>query len=230
MAYGIGGIQNQKRLIRAQPNPLDKSTVVSIYPKAIYERKPTIQPGEFRIPAGTYDKPAILVVGSSSWWRDTENDMALEIPHWSTQIANSIVDDYCSGLHCCNMGDAKPGLFHLPGELTVIEVKTNHKADLDRANEKQKNYFKALILEADISWARTNGNPIAISDEMRLAAQEMGAKDKPWIKDFTTYEMTSCPMCGTLRNSAYPICHNCKSVLDPEKAKALGLKFVSSGV
>lgn len=225
MAYGIGGVQNQKRLIRAQPNPMDKSTIVSIYPKPIYERKPTIQPGEFRIAAGTYDKPAILVVGSSSWWRDTENDMALEIPHWSIQIADSIVNDYCNGLHCCNMGDAMPGLFHLPGNLTVAEIKTKHKAELDNAAAKQKNYFKALILEADVSWARTNGNPIAISDEMRLAAQELGAKDKPWMKDFTTYEMSACPACGNLRNTAFPVCPHCKNVVDVEKAKALGLKF-----
>ena len=58
-----------RRTIRAPINPLDKSTVVSILPKQISERKITIQPGIFEISPGSFDNPAILVVGPSSWWR-----------------------------------------------------------------------------------------------------------------------------------------------------------------
>ena len=37
---------------RAAVNPLDKSTLVSVYPKDINSENVTIQPGKFSIPAG----------------------------------------------------------------------------------------------------------------------------------------------------------------------------------
>jgi len=49
-------------------NPIDRSTIISIYPKLIHEKKETIEPGIFDISPGRLDNPGILVVGSSSWW------------------------------------------------------------------------------------------------------------------------------------------------------------------
>ena len=69
MPVGISDTFNvfsKRRTVRATPNPMDKSTVVSIYPKELNEIKPTIMPGRFRLEPGTYEKPSILVVGSSS--------------------------------------------------------------------------------------------------------------------------------------------------------------------
>ena len=47
-----------RRTIRAAVNPLDKSTVVSILPKPIPARYPTIQPGIFEFKPGTFENPA----------------------------------------------------------------------------------------------------------------------------------------------------------------------------
>ena len=44
-----GLAQSNRRTIRAPVNPMDKSTVVSILPKHISERKATIQPGIFEL-------------------------------------------------------------------------------------------------------------------------------------------------------------------------------------
>ena len=111
-----------RRTIRAPVNPMDKSTVVSILPKQIYERKITIQPGVFEIKPGTFENPAILVVGPSSWWREVDIEQPLlEIPVSSIQVADSIVTDYCNGLLACNMDTLMPGLFYLPGEFTVAK-------------------------------------------------------------------------------------------------------------
>src|ERR1700682_3034442 len=86
-----GPLFNTRRLIRTSKNPLDKCTIVSIFPKAIDEVKHTIEPGKFHIAAGTFEEPAILVVGSSSWWKDIDVDQPmLEIPVSSIQIADSI--------------------------------------------------------------------------------------------------------------------------------------------
>ena len=113
-----------KRAVRSMPNPLDKCTIVSIYPEKIEEFKPTITPGVFVIPPGSYDKPSTLLVESSSWWKELDNNQPLlEIQVPSILIADSVIRDWANGLFQCNMGDAMPGLFFVPGEKTVIDIK-----------------------------------------------------------------------------------------------------------
>lgn len=228
----------KRRTIRAPVNPLDKSTIVSIYPKYIVERKYTIQPGVFEIPAGTYEKPAILVVGPSSWWKEIdENQPLLEIPHSSVQIADSVVKDYCNGIHGCDMGDKMPGLFFVPGAkfnfidntvdiaATTKWILEEKKAELQLAYQRQVNWFKELVRQADSLWSRTNGNPLSISDDMKLAARSLNLMDKEWLKDSQIMELVRCKACGSLKNPLYPVCANCKAIDDPEKAKELGLVF-----
>lgn len=219
--------QTNRRTIRAPVNPLDKSTIVSILPKPIAERKPTIQPGFFELKPGTFEHPSILVVGTSSWWREIdENQPLLEIPVSSVQVADSIVRDYCNGLLACNMADQMPGLFYLPGEFTVERVKKDFTPLLISARDKQKKWYMELIRIADILWSRSNGNPLSISDDARLACKELNIQNKPWLGDMQAMELVRCIACGSLRNPAYPICQSCHAIVDKEKAKELGLTFV----
>jgi len=205
---------------------MDKSTVVSIIPKRILERKATITPGFFELLPGTYENPAILVVGSSSWWREVDADQPLlEIPVSSIQVADSIVRDYCNGLLACNMADQMPGLFYIPGDYTVERLKKEHAPLLLDAQIKQKKWFMELIKIADILWSRSNGNPLAISDDARLACKIMNITQKPWLGDMQAAELIRCVACGNLRNPAYPICQTCKAIADPELAKKLNLTF-----
>jgi len=227
MGYGIG-IFGKRQVQRAPSNPLDKSTVVSIYPRPIEEKKPTIEPGIFRIDAGSFDKPAILIVGSSSWWRDIDPEQPLlEIPCWSIQVADSIIKDYANGLFMCNMGDSMPGLFFVEGKVGLEEVKTKHVLKLVDAKNKQNKWFENLIKAADILWARTNGNPISISDDMRLAAEQMNLKEKPWMRDFTTMTLVNCMACGTLARPGFPVCPTCHHIIDEKLYKELKLTKVS---
>lgn len=218
-------MSNDRRVIRSMDNPLDKTTIVSIYPKRIDEVKPTIDPGRFIIEAGSYEKPALLVVGISSWWRDVNPDEPLlEIPQSSITVADSIVKDYCNGILACNMGDAMPGLFYIPGEKSLEVIKKEHKPLLDKALVKQRNWYQALVKLADVSWARTNGNPLSIGDDMRLAAQELQLKDKAWLKDFSTISLKNCPACGALRNEMYPVCQVCHTIIDKAAYDKAGFK------
>jgi hypothetical protein len=222
-------VKSNRRTVRADINPLDKSTVVSIYPVAIDEKKPTIMPGRFIIPAGSYDKPAILVVGPSSWWRELGDDEPLlEIPQSSILIADSIVRDYAIGLIECNMNDLMPGIFFVPGEVSVKELQNvpKYKAMLDKAKGNQERWWMALVKNADVLWARTNGNPLAISDDARIAARNLKL-DKAWEKDNITLELVPCKACGNRNNSSVVVCPNCKVVLDQVKFKELGLSFAS---
>lgn len=214
--------QLRRKTIRGPVNPLDKSTIVSIYPREIIETKHTIQPGRFIIQPGTFDAPAILVVGPSSWWREIdETQPLLEIPVSSIQIADSIVKDYCNGIFGCNMDSAVPGLFYVPGNYTVKDIKTNFTKELDKANSKQNNFWSELVKLADSLWARSNGNPLAISDDMRLAARSLNVHaTKDWMKDFKMIEMVRCFACGSLKNPQYPVCATCRAV-DPSHAGSI---------
>lgn len=218
----------KRRTIRGPINPLDKSTVVSIFPKDIEEKKPTIQPGIFKIPAGSVDNPGILIVGPSSWWRDIDEEQPLlEIPVSSIQIADSVVRDYLNGYLACNMDTHMPGLFYVMGDkknakgesdtLATLEwIKKDYKGEIEKAKVRQQAWYTLLIKMADSLWARSNGNPLAIADDMRLAAKELNlTATKDWMKDFTMIDMVRCKACGSLKNPQFPVCAQCHFP-DPE--------------
>lgn len=221
--------KDNRRAIRMENNPYDKSTIVSIFPKRIEEKKYTIQPGHFVIEPGTYDKPSILVIGSSSWWRDIDPDQPLlELSNSSPVVAKSVVDDFCNALLGSESEGCRPGLFWVPGEFTVEKLKIEKKALLDKARAAQNTYWKRLVELSDMLWARSNNNPLAISDDARLAANELGLKDKPWLGTFNAIQLSNCPACGELRDSNFPICRHCRTVVDPVKFKELNLKQAAS--
>jgi hypothetical protein len=223
---GLPGFGNRHVAVRQEINPLDKSTIFSIYPKEIIERKWTIEPGYFHIPPGTYEKPAVLVVGTSSWWKEIpEEDQLLEIPVSSISVANSVVKDYCNGLLACDMAGSMPGIFFIPGEISVEKLKKEYKKDLDLALQRQRSWYMELVKLSDALWARSNGNPLTISDDARLAARELGFSNKEWLQDFQNMELVRCVACGAMRNPMYPICRECKTVVDQDTFKKLGIKF-----
>lgn len=220
-----GFMDLNRRTTRAPVNPLDKSTVFSIFPKAIKEEKATITPGIFEIPPGTVEKPARLIVEPSSWWKEIdEHQPLLEIPISSIIVADSVVKDYCNGLFCCNMGDKMPGIFYLPGDVTIAQLQKEFKHILDKAIARQRNWYSALVAQGDSLWARSHGNPLAISLDMKLAANELGLQ-KDWLRDFQAVELVKCIACGSLRDPDYPICANCKAIVDPEAAKKFNIQF-----
>lgn len=207
----------RRRTVRQPVNPMDRATVVSIYPKNIEEVKHTIEPGRFNIPAGSFEFPALLVVGPSSWWREIDEEQPLlEIPISSIQIADSVVRDYCNGVLASNMGDCMPGLFYVPGEHDIAGIRKNYKHELDKAKAKQRRFYSELVKLADALWARSQGNPLAISDDMRMGARELNlVETKDWMRDFKMVDMIRCKACGSLKNPEYPICATCKFP-DPE--------------
>ncbi len=222
MAFVLDSID--QRLERAPLNPLDKCTIVSIFPRAIMAVKETTQPNTYHIPAGDIDKPASIVVGSSSWWMSVGVDRPKqEITHGSIQVANAIVNDYCSGLLGHVAGQADPGIFYVNGEFANDTLKIKLADQLAQAAVRQKQWFFNLIEKADVDWARTNGNPRSVSDLSRLAAERLGLKDKPWMQDFQSLKKVACIACGNLRDPNFPICPACNTIVDRVKYDALKL-------
>jgi hypothetical protein len=201
----------RRRTVKQPVNPMDRATIVSIYPRLIEERKYTIEPGLFVIPPGSYEKPAVCVVGPSSWWREIDEEMPLlEIPVSSIQIAESVVRDYSNGLFMYTPEQSAPGLFYTPGEHTSESIKEKFKTQLDKALRLQRKWYENLINAADALWARSQGNPLTISEDSRLAARELGvAGTKDWMKTFVMVSMVRCKACGSLKNPEFPICATC---------------------
>lgn len=226
----------KRRTIRGEINPMDKSTIVSVYPKEIDETKHTIQPGRFMVPPGTMENPGILVVGPSSWWREIDEEQPLlEIPVSSIQVADSVVKDYCNGIFACNMQDMMPGLFYVPGCKqtsngkpltmdTIDWIRKEFKGELEKAAARQKKWYLLLVRLADSLWARSNGNPLAISDDMRMAAKELNVQNKDWMKEFQMVDMVRCFACGALKNPLYPVCAACRAI-DQNNPHAKDIKF-----
>lgn len=215
----------RRRTIRGPVNPLDKSTIISIYPREIVEVKPTVFPNTFVIPPGSYQHPQMVTVGPSSWWKEVDEEQPLlEIPVSSIQMADSIVTDYCNALLGVTPQDAMPGVFYIPGQIGFAKLMSEYKPLLDRALEMQKKWYGYLIKLADAMWARTNGNPLAIADESRIAVREL-AQEREWSKDFHIVEMVRCVACGALRDPRFPVCGHCKAITDTKRAQELGLKF-----
>jgi hypothetical protein len=224
----VGEFAQPRSMIRTVRNPLDKATIVSIYPKTIDEKKETLFPGRWVIPAGRYDAPSVTVIGTSSWWRDIDLEQPLlEIPVSAVQIAQSIIVDYCNGFLACNMADLMPGFFFIPGELTLAQVKKDYSMKLAEAKFKQDAWFAMLIKIANSLWARSNGNPLVIWDEMRMAARELGKEDVPWLKMDVQMNLVKCFACGSLRDPLFPICPACKNI-DMDHPRAKDIKLAAS--
>ena len=216
-----------RQIERGLVNPLDKTTVISVFPREIKDSKPTLFPGNWTIPPGSLEKPSVTVIGPSSWFRDLDDKAPIiEIPVSSIQIAESIIRDYCGSLVESTLNDAMPGIFFLPGELNINEVKLTHKAKLDYAYKMQRAWFDKLVRVADALYARSNGNPIAISDDMRLAAKELGIENRDWVGNYKAISMVKCIACGYLRDPSFPVCPHCHAIIDMAKAKELKLEFL----
>lgn len=234
IGQSFGTFARHNPIIRKKPvNPLDRTTIVSVYPREIHEIKPTMFPSRFVIPAAPDNDFALLNVIPSSWWKEMdEGQPYLEMQVGSLDVAESVIRDFANGLLACNMADKMPGLFIVPGEhdkKSILAYKTKEGkpfADfLAAARIKQINWYKELVRISDVMWARSNRNPLSICDDARIAAEKLSLK-KEWLQDFKTYEMVACKACGNLINPTFPVCPSCKAINDPAKAKELGLEFV----
>lgn len=214
-----------KRTVRAKLNPVDVSTVFSIYPKDIHETKVTLMPSEYFIPAGSFENPSRLLVTSASWWKEIdENQPLLEIANNSQLIAESICKDHNNSRLGFNP-DAHPGLFFIEGDISVDDLKKKYNRVLLNAKAKQDNWYKDLVNLADSLWAASNGNPISIAEEMRIGARELGYTGRDWMKAFVMVANIVCDACGEPRNPRYPVCPHCHAVVDQALAEKMGITF-----
>jgi len=231
------GSSQGKRVIFPLPkNPADRATVVSVFPKEIDEVKPTIFPRRFVIPAAAKDDFSLLTLEGASYYRPSTTGQApMEIPINAMALAVSVVNDYLNATWLVSRNARCPGVFAIAGEYNKTNI-MNYKAPDGRSFAEllefyrgiQKLWFIQVMEAADAFWASTSGNPRSIPEDARIAATLMGLeKTKPWMANVVASQLENCKSCGEMINVTYPVCRYCHAVIDPVKAKELGLQFAA---
>lgn len=232
---GFGDFVQTAKIQRRPKNPMDKCTLVSVYPNSIVDFKHTAFPQKHYIEGAADNDFSITVLEGASWYKMMEEGQpTLEIGIPSSEVARAFVQDFISGLPEYVPEVASPGLFYCYGEYdkkTILKYVSPEGVEfkdlLAKARERQKQWFLRIIQMSDKDWARTNGNPRSVGDTARMAAEKLGITGKAWMQDFVAIQKSPCKACGTFIDPIYPVCPNCKTVVNVEKFKELGLQFAS---
>lgn len=227
-----------RRVVTLLPkNPMDKTTIVSVYPREVVDVKPTLFPGRFVIPASTTDSFSLLVIEGASYFIPSpiEKQPPTEVQVNSMMLAESILHDSIPTMNLVTQG-ARPGIFCIPGEHNKLSIHKYKHADgrefkelLETAKGWQANYWTAVIDEADYFWSKSNGNPKVIPEDAKLAVKILGLeKVKPWMNNVVASELINCKACGEMINPNFPVCKHCHAIIDAKKAKDLDIHFAES--
>lgn len=194
----------------------DESTVFSIAPYELYETKPGIYPGTYRIPACTdQSKPQRLVVKSAMHLMQVGGRRKpIRIDTASTVVARAIVEDNFSA-QMWSAPNCGPGLAWLFGNISLDDFMDHHKDIYQRMLSDQRNWFLARIKNVDNEWSRFKNHRV-VSDIDRFAARALGL-EPDWMKTDEMFGFQKCTACGTMNDPHNIICSNCRFIFDPKK-------------
>ena len=198
------------------------STIISIVPFEINEVKPALFPAQYRIGASGGIEPEILHITGGHHFVYLDMDrgsLTVNVP--SNEIARSVVDDFMSGQLRIAEG-CRPGLFWLPGWLTIEDVKNHHNEKLLKARMQQTVWLRAITNLADDDWRKFHQHT-AISDFQRAAAKilKLRPEEHEWMETFGVDSSGTCPACGVLHQRNIAVCPGCRCILDKAKFESL---------
>lgn len=199
-------------------------TVVSIVPFAIKEMKPGLSPNIYEIEAASEEDPQVLHIGTGSHNVYINEDQgSLNVRDTSTEIARSVVEDFCTSQLEYGEGTG-PGLFWVIGKLTVDDIRRECKAELLQAKIRQRRWFTKLVEIADRDWEQYH-KPNVISGFQRLAAKilKVDPTRHTWLEPnvHTGIDLVNCKACTSPIRPEAIICPVCRAVLNPVKFKEL---------
>lgn len=214
------------------PSNSDTSTVVSILPYPLWEKKPGLVPGSFTIPAAP---PGDLVLFSvqrctHSVYLD-ENRPRLTVPDPSDLVAKSIVEDHKKAMVCYEAGVAEPGLGWVWGEYTNDENGKRafivaNKPLIEEMNRLQGEWYQRLLQMADDDWAKYRQHKF-ITQLQRTAAQVLGQTNRDWmVAKQVEAAMSKCKFCFSLVHPEACICPTCHGIIDAERYRK---EFLNAG-
>lgn len=198
-----------------------KCTIVSFVPFELLEIKPGLIPPAFLIEKSDGINPTILHVGHSLHYvylDDTRGSLPVRGP--SDLVAESIVRDYVDSQLGIDEGSA-PGIFWVPGEWNVTEIKIKFPELWKNALAKQENWFRNCCRIADDDWNKYHQHNV-ISSSQRLMAEMLGLdpKEHIWMSPVVVNksDIPKCFACFSVLNDPnQSVCHICKAVLRPSE-------------
>jgi hypothetical protein len=212
----------------------DISTVISLLPVKLYERKPGLIPGFFALPAvedPRKDIEVLLVRRAYFPVYIDENRPSLIVPEPSDRVCAAIVRDYKVGLVCYEPDVAEPGLFWAAGQFTKAEAFEKLAREITEARQLQENWFRALVEQADDYWQKFHARRM-ISSLQRKACAYLGVM-RDWniqseLDMQVDLDMAPCKFCRSPIHREAFVCPQCSGILDMKKAKEAG--YVTSGM
>lgn len=195
-----------------------KSTVVSMIHIPLTEEKPGLIPNVFRIPAGSPEKPSVTHISAAKhhvYLDDTRG--SLPVRDASYEVARSIVEDYITAQPYISEG-IYPGLFWVPGALSLEDIKEEFPELLTAAHIAHKRWTEKHLKAADDDYARYQKHNV-VSDFQRALAKmnNLDPRKHPWMNISDTMAQLSCPGCGNMTIPGVAMCGICKTVLNQEK-------------
>lgn len=215
------------------------ATVVSIFPRQLTERKPSVEPNEYIIPAcadelgRSYpDIPPVTVL-----IHDATTKFYKGFNEWipAVILAEDLADDIVNAFFSSNIDVTPdpefpigPGLFFVVGaydredkirkegfdpEKSAKWIQSEYSTELKKTHKSQDQWFQLLVRRADSEWQRSR-NSKSISDVHRFAAKRLGM-DRDWARDITLEAINKCPACRQSIDPLAIICPVCKTVLNP---------------
>ena len=197
---------------------MEKVTIVSLYPKLIETRKPGLFPGYFRIEAAPVNEFSTLVVQDCFYWvtfptEEERSPIKQIVP--ANSVAESIINDFSRGLPGYSVtSNSMPGFFIIPMEMKPEVISVKYKTELEQAKNRQTNWFKRLVMEADDTWTRTKQYRL-ITSLQRDACKALGL-DKEWLV-VVQQENKLCDACRTVVHPEAVICPACHFILNADK-------------
>lgn len=209
----------------SQRQRFDVSTVVSILPVPINEKKPGLNPGQFDMrPANDKDFQLLVIERCHHPVYIDETRPRLIVPDPSDIVAESIVTDYKVAMVGFQAGECEPGLGWVPGEYNNDEngkkaFAIEHSELLEDLHRLQLGWFRRLLEIADDDWSRYKQHKF-ITPLQRIAAEALGQTNREWLLSHRIEEaMSKCKFCFTQVHPLAIICHSCRGVLDPKRFK-----------
>ena len=199
-------------------------TIVNYLPFQFIERKPSLVPEEYTIPAATDNEktPGILHVSPvhSRLYMPLQEQL-FKVPIDAESLARDLVKSLVSAQIEYEDGVAAPAIFYLPGTHSAREVKANFAKEVDAALARQNLWLLKLVKKADDEWQKFRQHKF-ITDMQRWAAKKLGMK-KEWgeVSAAAPLEVENCKFCGHSTLKGIVVCPNCKNVLDSVRFKQL---------
>lgn len=205
-----------------------ETTIASLVPVKVSEKKNSLIPSDYEIPASNGTIPQVLhVSGAIHYVYIGENLKKFPVRVPADELATSIVNDLIHATLAVDFSSkAMPGIFWVPGKLSSKEIMQQFAEFVSEAIENQKRWFLALVKMGDDDWQKLHRHS-AISDLQRKAAKLLNLQDREWIVEERA-GLVACPACKTLIQLGTIRCPTCTTILDPVAYKKFSEPLVAT--